>query len=170
MIRPAAFHGKRLFCSHKQYISKSRRRVLVGMISTGVSLFQIQHAYCDAATATDSSNEIMDMIKPMAGQISYGVVLGGCAGYAAKKMTKVAAFAVGGVFLGLQGLAYNGYISVNWEQIEQETIQKLDQDGDGDFDGDDVKLIIGNLYDFVKFQLPGAGGFATGLVLGLKWG
>merc|ERR1719195_1523568 len=123
MIRPVFSRGKRFFCAqNKPIITKTRRRVLFGLVSTGVSIAQIQQAYCDTATATatDSKDEIMNLIKPMAGQISYGVVLGGCAGYAAKKMTKVAAFAVGGVFLGLQGLAYQGYINVNWEQIEKE--------------------------------------------------
>lgn len=153
--------------------TKRNRRIVVGLISAGATFGQIRHAYCETAESSEKEN-FMDnigvMLKPLAGQISYGVVLGGCAGYAAKKMTKVAAFAVGGVFLGLQGLAYKGYINVNWEQIEKEAINKLDQDGDGDFDGDDVKLIMGDFYDFAKFQLPGAGGFGTGLVLGLRYG
>ena len=33
---------------------------------------------------------IMNIVKPYAGRVSYGAVLGGCAGYALKKVTKVA--------------------------------------------------------------------------------
>ena len=44
------------------------------------------------------------------------------------------------------------------------------QDGDGDFDGEDVKLIVANMWDFIKFQLPSATGFGAGFVAGFKYG
>jgi len=115
-------------------------------------------------------NSIMAMLGPILGKISYGSCLGGCAGYALKKMTKAAAMAIGGVFLFLQVLAYKGYIFVDWQKVEKDVVSKLDQDGDGDFDGDDVKILVANMWDFVKFQLPSASGFGLGFVAGFKYG
>jgi len=43
-------------------------------------------------------DSILTMLGPILGKISYGSCLGGCAGYALKKMTKAAAMAIGGVF------------------------------------------------------------------------
>lgn len=115
-------------------------------------------------------NSILAMLGPILGKISYGSCLGGCAGYALKKMTKAAAMAIGGVFLFLQVLAYKGYIFVDWQKVEKDVVSRIDQDGDGDFDGDDVKILVANMWDFVKFQLPSASGFGLGFVAGFKYG
>jgi len=113
---------------------------------------------------------IAAMLIPFGGKFSFGALVGLCAGYALKKVGKAAALAVGISFLGLQGLAYGGYISINWKEVEKSAIEKLDQDGDGDFDGEDVKIIAHRVYAAIRYQVPGGAGFAIAFLYGFKQG
>lgn len=175
-----------------------RRTLTIGFVGVAFSVYHISTAYCMEATNKKISNDqktgksvntastsndqakseindaemntMVDAIMPLLGQLTYGSVLGGCAGYAAKKMTRTAALAIGGTFLFLQALAWQGYIFVDWQKIQGDVVSKLDQDGDGDFDGDDVRIIIQNLWGFVKFQIPSYTGFGSGFLAGFKYG
>lgn len=53
-----------------------------------------------------------------AGKAGYGFGLGYCSGYCAKKVAKAGAFVIGGAFILIQTLAYQGYIRVNQDQIK----------------------------------------------------
>jgi len=62
-----------------------------------------------------------DIFKPeKIGQVSYGFAAGFLSGYCIKKVAKAAAFAVGGLFIIVQTLAYNGYLTVNQDRIKKE--------------------------------------------------
>ena len=57
---------------------------------------------------------------PPLGTLGVGGLLGASAGYAAKKLSRVALLAVGLGFLLVQLLAWQGWIEVHWEQVEAE--------------------------------------------------
>lgn len=63
--------------------------------------------------------------------LSYGFVAGFCSGYAAKKAGKLVAVVAGGVYAGLQVLAFNGYIEINHGNIEASLVGVADLNKDG---------------------------------------
>lgn len=124
---------------------------------------------------TDSGSPAMEMlikktIKPYAPMVSFGGGLGFCAGMAAKKVGKAAATTVGIGFIGLQFLAYKGFITINWQQIQEKTEKALDQDGNGKFDGDDLQIIAKKLWHRLSYQMAGGAGFAAGFLVGFRNG
>jgi len=89
-------------------------------------------------------------------------------GYALRVVGQMAAFAVGSVFMMVQVAAYKGYITVDWVKVSKDAKQNLlDQDGDGDFDADDIKIMLRNFIEVCTYQLPSGAGFTGGLALGL---
>eukprot|EP00631_Chrysoreinhardia_giraudii_P004126 CAMPEP_0197416202 /NCGR_PEP_ID=MMETSP1170-20131217/2564_1 /TAXON_ID=54406 /ORGANISM="Sarcinochrysis sp, Strain CCMP770" /LENGTH=223 /DNA_ID=CAMNT_0042943085 /DNA_START=24 /DNA_END=695 /DNA_ORIENTATION=+ len=103
-------------------------------------------------------------------QLSWGFCSGYCAGFAAKKVGKLVAVFVGGVFCLLQALAYNGYIVVDQAKIEQDFNSFVDLNHDGQLDTKDLKVIYDKLYAVLSYNMPSGSGFAAGLVLGLRSG
>jgi len=100
--------------------------------------------------------------------LSYGFVAGYCSGYAAKKAGKLIALAAGGVYAGLQLLAFNGFIKINHDAIEDEFISYADLNNDGSVDGKDLAIAQQRGMEILKFGVPSIGGFGTGFALGLK--
>ena len=67
----------------------------------------------------------------MPSQIGYGFMMGFTSGYAVKKVSKVVSFVVGASFICLQGLAYNGFVTVNYDKLEKQASSYLDLNRDG---------------------------------------
>ena len=89
-------------------------------------------------------------------------------GYALRVVGQMAAFAVGSVFMMVQVAAYKGYITVDWVKVSKDAKRSiLDQDGDGDFDADDMKLMLRKFIEVCTYNLPSGAGFTGGLALGL---
>jgi len=115
-----------------------------------------------------AGEQLIDMLAPILGQLSMGSALGYASGYAMRVVGQVAAFAVGSVFMMLQMAAYKGYISVNWHQVSGDVKSGFfDQDGDGDFDVDDMKMLLRKFIEICTYNLPSGAGFTGGLALGL---
>ena len=53
------------------------------------------------------------------------------AGFAVKRAFKVFIFTGGCIFIGLQTLAHNKLITVNWEEMEKQLKSTVDLDGNG---------------------------------------
>ncbi len=84
------------------------------------------------------------------------------------QLGRVLACAVGGVFVGLQVLAYHGYTVVNYEKIEEDVTKLLDVNNDGKIDINDAESLFNNVNKVVGYNMPSGGGFVGGLVLGLR--
>ncbi|AEB11388.1 FUN14 domain-containing protein [Marinithermus hydrothermalis] len=104
----------------------------------------------------------MENLQPFVGQITFGGLAGFATGYALKKIGKVLAVILGIGFLSLQLLAYAGYIQIDWTRIQQDVDPLLDQER--------LRGFWNQLLEVLTFNLPFAGGFTAGLVLGLKRG
>jgi uncharacterized membrane protein (Fun14 family) len=100
-----------------------------------------------------------EIITPLLTQLGVGGIAGLCVGFALKKMGKLAAFILGLSFLGLEYLAYEGIISINYNALELL-----------------VRSFIGNVGGFEVYltaiisNLPFAVSFGVGFALGLKSG
>lgn len=103
-------------------------------------------------------------------KVSWGFCSGYCAGYAAKKVGKIMAVGVGGLFVLLQTLAYQGYIVVDQEKIQRDFNEAFDVNRDGNIDTADFQVMYDKLYEVLNYNMPSGGGFAAGLLLGLRSG
>ncbi len=85
----------------------------------------------------------------MLGQLGYGFSMGYCSGYCLKKTSKMVAFGVGGIFITIQTLSYNGYIQVNMDKLEKDVDSIMDLNHDGKVDIKDAEV----LYNKVIFNI-----------------
>lgn len=109
----------------------------------------------------------LDNISPK--DVSVSSTFGACVGVAAKKLTKDAMYGVGIAFMGLQTLSYLGYISINWGKVEKDIAKAVDQNGDGQLDREDLKILLKKFLNVMKTGLPNAAGFTAGFALGVKF-
>eukprot|EP01126_Amoeba_proteus_P038146 TRINITY_DN3967_c0_g1_i1.p1 TRINITY_DN3967_c0_g1~~TRINITY_DN3967_c0_g1_i1.p1 ORF type:complete len:111 (-),score=11.05 TRINITY_DN3967_c0_g1_i1:97-429(-) len=110
----------------------------------------------------------MDLI-PFTSNFSFGTIVGVCAGYATKKISRLAAYYIGCAFVLLQVLQYNGYITISWEKVNDDIQKRLDQDGDGKFDTKDAQTLWSRFMKILQSGLPSGLGIGVGLYYGLKW-
>ncbi|KAJ3272258.1 hypothetical protein HDV01_005797 [Terramyces sp. JEL0728] len=73
-------------------------------------------------------------------EIGVASFFGLSAGFATRRLTKTAAIAVGLGISGIQLLAYNDLIYVNWPRVEELTKVTFDADGDGSLTSNDCKF------------------------------
>jgi uncharacterized membrane protein (Fun14 family) len=99
------------------------------------------------------------ILSPIITQLGVGGVGGLCVGYAIKKIAKIVAVIIGLAFLGLEYLAYQGIISINYGALE-DWASNLVQ-GTGAIE----KTLIA-----ILSNLPFASSFLVGLAMGLKLG
>ncbi|OWZ07317.1 putative mitochondrial protein [Phytophthora megakarya] len=104
------------------------------------------------------------------GQISWGFCMGGCAGFALKKVSKLGAVAIGTLFVLLQCASYSGYVDVNYKKLEGDVRNYLDVNKDGVFDTKDLDSMYKSIMKVLEFSLPAGSGFAAGFVLGFRSG
>lgn len=116
--------------------------------------------------ASKKAHEIFDNGAP--GQIGYGFLMGYSSGFCLKKVSKILAFTLGGFFVVIQTLSFNGYMQVNYDKVEQAANKVLDVNKDGKVDMKDAEVAYGKLHDVLSYNMPTGGGFASGLLMGLR--
>ena len=91
---------------------------------------------------------------------------GMCTGMAVKHIGKQIGVLMGMSFLTLQTLQYFGYIDVHWDKADEDMKRML---GDGS-EGSDKTLmnVQSKLHEICTANLPNAGGFSVGLLVGLN--
>lgn len=96
--------------------------------------------------------------------------MGICTGVAMKRIGNGAAALIGVGFVCLQGLSYMGYIKIDYGKVQKDVTNLVDADGNGKIDSNDLKLYWQKIQDVMTYNLPGAGGFSAGVLLGLYSG
>ncbi len=91
------------------------------------------------------------------GTATFGGIIGYSAGFAVKKIFKLALFLIGLLFVLSQVLAHYEILVVNWLKIQE--IIRIHNMNDA-----------GKIITFLTAHLPVAGGFTAGFILGLKKG
>jgi uncharacterized membrane protein (Fun14 family) len=99
---------------------------------------------------------------PLASQLGVGLVAGFAVGYALKKVGKLVAVAVGLVFVVVQVLAWQGFVSVNWGEVQARVDPMLEVSS--------LESAWRTLVDVLTYNLAFAGAFVPGLILGLRRG
>ncbi|HQG27523.1 MAG TPA: FUN14 domain-containing protein, partial [Candidatus Ozemobacteraceae bacterium] len=90
--------------------------------------------------------------------LGFGGIAGWCVGFTLKKFAKMAALVVGTVFIAIQYLAYNQYVTVDWDKIRQ----TVPDSG--------LQQIWMGLMSVFTYNFPFAGAFAAGFLLGFRKG
>ncbi len=106
--------------------------------------------------------DVMGILGPLIQQLGFGGICGFCVGYFAKKVAKVTAFLIGGMFVLLQILIYYNIASVNWGAMG-DAFEAGAKSGALD-------SAVGSLMKVLLHNLPFGAAFTGGLVLGLKRG
>jgi uncharacterized membrane protein (Fun14 family) len=88
----------------------------------------------------DLQDTLVDRFLMSLPQVGFGSVLGFASGYAIKKLGKIALMGVGAAFLLVQGLAYAGWVEVNWSKARADAERAVDVDGDGKVTSADIKI------------------------------
>jgi uncharacterized membrane protein (Fun14 family) len=104
-------------------------------------------------------SESPSLLTPLVAQLGVGGLGGLCVGYAIKKVAKIVAVIIGLFFLGLQYLAYQGIINVDYVGLENWAKNVVS--GMGALEGVFAAMIA---------NLPFAASFVVGLAMGLKMG
>lgn len=102
-------------------------------------------------------NEVMPFILTTG---TFGLVTGFLIGYAFKKISKIFVLLIGIFLIGMQLLAYNGIITIDWLAIEQYSNTVVDENG---FSLESVKEIL-------LTNIPFASTALVGFMVGLKKG
>ena len=58
---------------------------------------------------------------------------------------------------------------ISWAKAEADAIASIDQNNDGKLDIEDLKIAKNRVLPILTAGLPGAGGFAGGFLVGLKF-
>lgn len=103
-----------------------------------------------------------DLLSGPIAALGFGGAAGVVVGYTAKKLTKLVAILLGGLFILVQLLVYLGYLTVNWEAVESGA-RALWTAPDGTTLADQAWVVL-------RTQLPFGGGFVAGFALGFKLG
>lgn len=99
---------------------------------------------------------------PFISQLGVGGIAGFAVGYALKKVGKVLAVLLGLLFVALQLLASQGFLTVHWNEVEARVDPLLQTDS--------LAGLWQRLIDVLTYNLAFAGAFVPGLVLGLRRG
>ncbi|GAA5511430.1 hypothetical protein Dcar01_00139 [Deinococcus carri] len=106
-----------------------------------------------------STASITAALRPLLPDLSVGALLGFATGLALKKVGRLALVALGLLFLSVQLLAYFGLLTVNWPRVQALAAPWLQQGGE-----------LGGMWltRVLTANLPFAGAFTAGLLLGLR--
>lgn len=111
-------------------------------------------------------------VTQFAGTVGFGSMSGFCAGYALKKAGRAAAVTVGVIFMALTAAEQKGYIDVRWDNVERDTIGRMDMNNDGKVDSTDAQMALKQFGTFMteKNSAVTSGTFTAGLLYGLRKG
>ena len=107
-------------------------------------------------------SDLGTLLSGSAGELGFGGVAGAIVGYTAKKMAKLAALALGLMFIAIQGLVYLHFVSVDWNTV-QHTAENVWRDAHG-------VTLADRWWEILTANLPFGGGFIAGFALGFKIG
>ncbi|KAJ3326180.1 Pecanex-like protein 4 [Boothiomyces sp. JEL0866] len=141
----------------KQQLEKNFKLDLNKPITIDSAVFQQE----DSTSFFDQAPEIKE--------IGVASFFGLSAGFATKRLTKTAAIAVGLGISGIQLLAYNDLIYVNWPRVEELTKVTFDADGDGNLTTNDITVGAAKIIKNLGSDLPSIGAFGTGFVVGYRY-
>jgi len=141
-------------------------------VVTAVTSSALPACRCDGSGGLGSgtgADALMDVFKmEYATEFGLSGFCGYAAGFAIKRAAQAVVFTTGCLFVAMQVMANHGYVTVHWEKIERDWKGQLDQDGDGALTARDMNSTYQQLSNMLEHGLPGAAGFGSGLLMGLR--
>ena len=104
----------------------------------------------------------LETVAPYLQQLSFGALAGFAAGYALKKLGKVAAIVLGLLFIALQVLAYYGFVTIDWLEVQNRVNPLLESES--------LNRLWQALVNVLTYNITFAAAFVPGLIVGLKRG
>ena len=104
----------------------------------------------------------LETVAPYLQQLSFGALAGFAAGYALKKVGKLAAIVLGLLFIAVQILAYYGFVTIDWLEVQNRVNPLLESES--------LNRLWQALVNVLTYNLTFAAAFIPGLVIGLKRG
>ncbi|MDZ7800248.1 MAG: FUN14 domain-containing protein [Trueperaceae bacterium] len=104
----------------------------------------------------------LSSVLPALEQLGFGAVAGFVAGYALKKVGKLAAVVVGLFFVGVQLLAWAGYLTIEWGRVRAEVEPLLAPSS--------LNEAWHALVSVLTYNVPFAAAFVPGFLLGMRRG
>ena len=101
-------------------------------------------------------------LAPYAEQLGFGLVAGFAVGYALKKVGKLLAVVLGLLFVAVQVLASQGFLTVHWGEVQARV--------DPWFETESLEGAWRSLVRVLTYNVTFAGAFVPGLVVGLRRG
>lgn len=108
--------------------------------------------------AEDPPADVEDVWSPAIFRLGFSFFVGFAIAYAVRTFVKFSLIALGMFFLMLFGLQYAGFITVEWGIIQERYEESQGW----------LASQFGSFKDFVTGELPSAGLFATGFVIGFR--
>ena len=126
-------------------------------------LFLLQTGMTLAATKTASAPPTLPpSLSPemtyMLGTLGFGGIAGWCVGFTMKKAAKLLALIIGIIVIGIQALAFQHYLVIDWEKIQQA------------LPAGTLPQLWDQVWAVLSYNLPFGGAFLGGLFLGLRRG
>mmetsp|Transcript_10033 Transcript_10033/g.13655 ORF Transcript_10033/g.13655 Transcript_10033/m.13655 type:complete len:231 (+) Transcript_10033:271-963(+) len=128
----------------------------------------------ECGSKEDSDDEkyidlFVETIGKAALRAGFGGLLGFCAGYAAKQVTKVVVLTAGVLFIILQGLAYAGFININWTKLKAALMNLVSSEKNGQVSTEDLKGLLKGTFSILQYNLPQATSFVPGFYYGFTY-
>lgn len=114
------------------------------------------------ASTSGAVDGAFNALAPYLGQISFGALAGFATGYALKKIGRVALVIFGLLFIAVQLLAYYGVVQVDWLRIQSYADPLLKRES--------LQGFFNSLVSILTNNVPFAGAFVPGFLLGLRFG
>ena len=108
----------------------------------------------------------VDAARPIAAQMTGGAVLGFCTGVAMRTVGGAVAATAGLGFCGVQALASQGYLKVDWERVERDVAEGLKRAVESDY----AEQAVREASRVLTYDLPSGSGFGLGVMYGLGLG
>lgn len=74
----------------------------------------------------DPMEIFIERAGPAATQVGFGSIVGYCSGLAFRKVGRFAGVVLGMGYIGVQAAASSGYITVNWDKVQNDAMKPLD--------------------------------------------
>ena len=103
-------------------------------------------------------------------EFSFSFLAGCVTGYATKIAAKLVAVVLGLGFIGIQVAQYQGWISIDWADIEEKLVETADQDADSNLTMKDLEIIWQRAKKILIKHVPKSTAFLSGFLLGFYRG
>jgi uncharacterized membrane protein (Fun14 family) len=135
------------------------KKLLVNICLPIFSLLLISNKCLAQNNLIGEISPLWNAVKPGVSEFGFSGLLGWAVGFLFKKVFKILAIVLASFFVILQYLSFKGYIGgIDWQVIQFDFLEFFNEN------------FFNGLWKMISHNLPFAGGFTTGLLIGLKKG